>query len=204
MMKFLSQQIRKALAVKMTLVVVCLIVVAVVVGMCYKSVNESEISVGHTDRIGITPGQVAQIKSIGQWEFLSIVDEELVDTVRRGFWGDSELSRIYYGTLRLGIDLHNVQEGWITMEEDTVVVTLPAIGLLDENFMDEARTQTFYEDGKWTEADKASLTRRAHEAMKRRCLTAANVRNAQLNAMAQFDNLLKSMGYKFSKIRFPK
>ncbi len=203
-MKFLSQQIRKALAVKMTLVVVCLIVVAVVVGKCYKSVNESEISVGHTDRIGITPVQVAQIKSIGQWEFLSIVDEELVDTVRRGFWGDSELSRIYYGTLRLGIDLHNVQEGWITMEEDTVVVTLPAIGLLDENFMDEARTQTFYEDGKWTEADKASLTRRAHEAMKRRCLTAANVRNAQLNAMAQFDNLLKSMGYKFSKIRFPK
>lgn len=203
-MKFLSQQIRKALAVKMTLVVVCLIVVAVVVGMCYKSVNESGISVGHTDRIGITPVQVAQIKSIGQWEFLSIVDEELVDTVRRGFWGDSELSRIYYGTLRLGIDLHNVQDGWITMEEDTVVVTLPAIGLLDENFMDEARTQTFYEDGKWTEADKASLTRRAHEAMKRRCLTAANVRNAQLNAMAQFDNLLKSMGYKFSKIRFPK
>lgn len=203
-MKFLSQQICMPLVTKAVLFVVCLTAVMIVIGVSVRSLKQTDVSVGHTERVGITPIQVSQIRSIGQWEFLSIADEELVDTVRHGFWGDSELSRIYYGTLRLGIDLHDADEGWLTMDEDTVVVKLPSIRLLDDHFLDEARTRTFYEDGKWTEADRAALTHKAHEAMKRRCLTAANIHNAQLNATAQFQNMLKSMGYKYSKIRFPK
>lgn len=201
----MKQLSRKILHAAITKIAIALVGFAFVVGLAmYVSwlMKDNQVSIGHTDHIGITSVQVDKIKSIGQWEFLSIADEELVDTVRHGFFGDTELARIYYGTLRLGIDMRQVKEGWIQMDHDTVVVTLPAIQLLDDKFLDEARTKTFYEDGKWTENDKEALRHRACEAMKRRCLTADNVSHAQQNAKKQFESLLKAMDFPFVKVRF--
>lgn len=201
----MKQLSRKILHAAITKIAIALVGFAFVVGLAmYVSwlMKDNQVSVGHTDHIGITSVQVDKIKSIGQWEFLSIADEELVDTVRHGFFGDSELARIYYGTLRLGIDMRQVKEGWIQMDHDTVVATLPAIQLLDDKFLDEARTKTFYEDGKWTENDKEALRHRACEAMKRRCMTADNVSHAQQNAKKQFESLLKAMDFPFIKVRF--
>ncbi len=201
----MKQLSRKILHAAITKIAIALVGFAFVVGLAmYVSwlMKDNQVSIGHTDHIGITSVQVDKIKSIGQWEFLSIADEELVDTVRHGFFGDSELARIYYGTLRLGIDMRQVKEGWILMDHDTVVVTLPAIQLLDDKFLDEARTKTFYEEGKWTENDKEALRHRACEAMKRRCLTADNVSHAQQNAKKQFESLLKAMDFPFIKVRF--
>ena len=55
----------------------------------------NSVEVVTNDKIDITPTQIEQIRSIGQWEFLSISDEELIDTVRHGFFSDDELVRIY-------------------------------------------------------------------------------------------------------------
>ena len=55
------------------------------------------------------------MERIRQWEFLSVRDEELIDTVRHGFFGDDQLIRIYYGTLRLGVDLAETKEGWLRL-----------------------------------------------------------------------------------------
>ena len=75
--------------------------------------------------INVTPEQIQRIKAIGEWEFLSISDEELVDTVRKGLFKDDQLVRIYYGTLRLGVNLQHVKDGWIKTQGDSVSVTLP-------------------------------------------------------------------------------
>lgn len=153
-------------------------------------------------KISLSPTQITKIRSIGQWEFLSVSDEELIDTIRHGFFGDDELSRIYYGTLRLGIDLSETEEDWIRTEGDTVMVVLPPVRLLDENFIDEARTKAFFEEGKWSESDKAQLARKAKWAMKARCLTPSNIRSAEQNASEQFSGMLHAMGFEFTKIRF--
>lgn len=201
-MKQFSRKILHAVIAKIAFALVGFALVVGLVWYVSWLMKDNQVSLDHTERIGITPVQVDKIKSIGQWEFLTIADEELIDTMRHGFFGTSELARIYYGTLRLGIDLRQVSEGWILMDHDTVVATLPAIRLLDDKFLDEARTKTFYEEGKWTEDDKAALTRRACEAMKRRCLTADNVSLAQQNAKKQFESLLKAMNFSFVKVRF--
>jgi hypothetical protein len=187
------------LGLKLLLVVVLIVLVVLLARWLF---TNNSIAIGHNDRIEVTPVQIERIRSIGEWEFLSISDEEMVDTVRHGFFGDDELSRIYYGTLRLGIDLSETKKEWLSVDKDTVKATLPPIKLLDENFLDEARTRTFYEEGKWSEADKADLTRRAHEAMKRRCLTLSNIKSAENNASAQFTKLLNAMGFEFVKVRF--
>lgn len=149
-----------------------------------------------------SPVIVEKMRSIGQWEFLSVSDEELVDTIRHGFFGDDELARIYYGTLRLGIDLSEANEEWIKMDGDTVRVTLPAVKLLDNDFIDEARTRPFIEDGKWTEADRAALTRKAVVAMRRRCLTKDNIRKAEENAIEQVGAMVKAMGFEEVRVKF--
>lgn len=156
----------------------------------------TEIHAGGNDSIEVTPVQVEQIRSIGQWEFLTVSDEELVDTIRHGFFGDDELTRIYYGTLRLGIDLSEAPDDFITMDKDTAVVKLPPVKLLDDNFLDEARTKSFIEDGKWTDADRAALAQKAKRAMRQRCLTKRNIANTEANARRQMTEMLMNMGAK--------
>ena len=134
--------------VTLTLASLCfLAIVGVIVWMGYK-IKDDSFTIGYSDKIDDTPTIVEQMKEIGQWEFLSISDEELVDTVRRGFFSDDELVRIYYGTMRLGIDFSQCDEKWIEREGDTIKVDLPPVQLLDENFLDETRTKSFFESGK--------------------------------------------------------
>ena len=178
-------------------VAVCIIVVVIALMRCNATTS---LHISHEGQVEITPKQIDSIRSIGQWEFLSIADEEIVDTVRHGFFGDDQLSRIYYGTLRLGLDLRTMPDDWITMDHDTVVVTIPSARLLDDDFLDEARTRSFIEEGKWSEADRAALTRKAIYLMRRRCLTPANIRRANDNAKVQIEQLIRSMGFKFVKI----
>lgn len=167
-----------------------------------RTVSRSSLSVGADKRIDITPEQIRAIKAIGEWEFLAVTGEELVDTVRRGFFSDDHLVRIYYGTMRLGIDLDETAPGWIAARGDTVCVTLPPVKLLDDDFIDEARTRSFYESGRWTAADREAMYRSAADAMRRKGLSRANIRSAESNADAQFRSMLQAMGFNNIIIRF--
>ena len=164
--------------------------------------KDNHLELGVDSDINVTPQQIQLIKDIGEWEFLSVSNEELVDTVRKGFFSDDHLVRIYYGTLRLGIDLSKAKEGWIKTQGDSVMVTLPKIVLLDKNFIDEARTKAFYESGRWTAADREALYRKAHRQMIAHCLTPENLRSAQDNADQQFRKMLKAMGFNYVSIDF--
>lgn len=164
--------------------------------------KDNHLELGANSDINVTPQQIQLIKDIGEWEFLSVSNEELVDTVRKGLFSDDHLVRIYYGTLRLGIDLSKAKKGWIKTQGDSVMVTLPKIGLLDKDFIDEARTKAFYESGRWTAADREALYRKAHRQMIAHCLTPENLRSAQDNADQQFRKMLKAMGFNYVSIDF--
>ena len=198
-------QILSPLPGKTTLKFVAFIIVValstIAISMCMRDDDSNN---GLKGRFEVTAVQVQKLKDIGQWEFLSISDEELIDTVRHGFFSDDQLTRLYYGTLRLGIDLSKTSDNWITTNHDTVMVVLPPIQLLDDNFMDEARTRAVFESGKWSETDKAMLTIRAKETMKAQCITQQNINSAEQNANTQFANLLHSMGFKWIKVSFQK
>lgn len=164
--------------------------------------RDNTVGVTTDQKIDITPAQIESIRQIGQWEFLSISDEELVDTIDRGFFKDKELIRIYYGTLRLGIDLSNVDSKWLQVEDSVVVASLPPIQLLDRQFIDEARTVVFFESGSWTAQDREKLYKKAYKKMIKRCMSKENIAQAQENARQQFTQLLRAMGYKNVRIEF--
>ena len=160
------------------------------------------IEIGADDTIDASPTQIQSIKAIGEWEFLSVSLEELTDTVRKGFFSDDELSRIYYGTLRLGINMHQVEPGWLTAEGDSVSLSLPQVALLDRDFIDEARTKPFFETGSWKPEDREALYRQAHDRMLQHGLTKENLVAAEDNAREQITSLMKAMGFKKVTIIF--
>ena len=181
-----------------------MVVIAVVAGFLWlRNVTKGDhISLGTDNRIELTPTQIQSMKAIGEWEFLSVSAEELVDTVRKGLFKDDELVRIYYGTLRLGLNMHRLQQGWIKAEGDSVAMTLPKIGLLDKDFIDEARTKPFFESGKWKPEDRDALYRKAYTQMMNHCMTQENLLAAEHNAEEQLRNMMRSMGFSNVRITF--
>ena len=189
---------------RINIIIGAVIVIAVIaIFFWVKSVLKSNyIEIGSNDKIEPTPTQIQSIRDIGEWEFLSISAEEMVDTVRKGFFSDDELVRIYYGTLRLGIDMQHLSDDAITVKGDSVEVILPKVGLLDKDFIDEAKTKSFYESGKWSPQAHDALYRKAQSQMLQHCLTKENVNAAQSNAESQLSNLFKSLGYRNVILRF--
>ena len=186
------------------LIIIAIAVVWFAIKATIHTVSETEVSVDVDQTINITPEQIESIKAIGEWEFLSVSAEELVDTVRKGLFSNDELARIYYGTLRLGVDMRQVTPGWITVNGDSVVVELPKVDLLDKAFIDEARTKSFFESGKWSAADREALYKKAYRQMKTHCLTKENLQAAEANGHEQFTRMMQSMGYKNVKVKFAK
>ena len=155
-----------------------------------------DFSVSHPLEAQPTPMRIQAIRSIGQWEFLSIDDEEVVDTIRRHWLtSDDQLVRIYRGTLRLGIDFRQCGDDWALAYGDTVRVRMPEVRLLDNFFIDEARARSFHESGKWDAATRKDMRQRAEEAMRRRCLTPENMQLAREAAHEQLRRFFLSLGY---------
>ena len=192
----------RALILKVALVAVAVVAIVLIARNYIHKVSTTSTPavIAKNEKIDITPLQIRSIEQIGEWSFLEINDEELVDTVRHGFFSDDKLVRIYYGTLRLGINLKEAHEGWLAFEGDTLCAVLPPIRLLDNNFIDEARTRSFIESGKWTHQDRKAMYDRAALMMRQRCLTRANYQTARSNAKAQFEQMLRSMGYDKVKV----
>jgi hypothetical protein len=185
-------------------VAAAIIVVVLLAVWLYRSLGDARLEVGADDSIGLTPTQIESIKAVGEWEFLSVSTEELIDTTRKRLFSDDQLVRIYYGTLRLGVNMKQVEPGWIQQRNDTLFLTLPKVELLDRDFIDEARTKSFFESGTWKAEDREALYKRAYRKMIAHCLTPANLSTAEDNARDSFRKMLRSMGYQNIEITFGK
>lgn len=141
------------------------------------------------------PSHLESIRNIGQWEFLSITDEEVVDTTRVNTFIDDHLVLIFHGTLRLGIDLQRIKNQDIVVQNDTVFMRLPQVELLDNNFIDDTRTTVFHETGKWSANERSQLYERGKRKMKQRVLTSQNLSHTQELAEEQIRRILHAMGY---------
>ena len=77
-----------------------LVVVILVLWWLLFAEKDNHIALEVDDGIDVTPQQIESIRAIGQWEFLSITTEELVDTVRKGFISDDHLALLRHAALR--------------------------------------------------------------------------------------------------------
>jgi hypothetical protein len=73
---------------------------------------------------------------------------------------------------------------------------------LDDDFIDEARTKSFHESGRWKGEDREALYQQARRQMLKNCLTKENLRKAEENGEAQVRRMMQSLGYQHVNIRF--
>ena len=192
---------------RLLLVCATLIAVALAIRSLTHALRDmpSPVSLGiqSSDTIDLTPAQVTSIRKIGRWEFLSLQMEEIVDTTHsRLLLPDEELVRIYRGTIRLGVDMSSLPDNWFQARGDTAIVRLPPIRQLNARFIDEARTQTFYESGTWSGRDRERLYRRARQRMLRRLRTSDAYRQAERNGREQVAALMRSFGFQTVIVSF--
>ena len=72
--------------VRAILIAVGIIVAIIFLWWLIRGVQQTEISLEADQHIDVTPQQIESIRAIGQWEFLAISNEELVDTTRKGLF----------------------------------------------------------------------------------------------------------------------
>lgn len=150
-----------------------------------------------------TTTHLESVRHIGEWEFLTVNDEELVDTTASRFLAsDKQLTRIYYGTLRLGIDMDKMPSSSVRLLGDTLDVLLPPIRLLDSDFIDETRTKSFREKGTWDNSTRSALYEKAKRQMLARCMTNSNIQLAQQNAIDEVTLLFNTLGYDHVVVHF--
>ena len=150
-----------------------------------------------------TTTHLESVRHIGEWEFLTVNDEELVDTTASRFLAsDKQLTRIYYGTLRLGIDMDKMPSSSVLLLGDTLDVLLPPIRLLDNDFIDETRTKSFREKGTWDNSTHSALYEKAKRQMLARCMTNSNIQLAQQNAIDEVTLLFNTLGYDHVVVHF--
>ena len=197
--QFKENQVARLILTALTIIAFVVMVLTLTVK---GTTNEVELAPDNK-KIEVTPIQITSVKEIGQWEFLSVSDEELVDSMESRIFGQpKKIVRIYYGTLRLGVDLSKLQDDDVVLRGDTVDVTLPAISLLDNDFIDEAKTTSFYETGTWPQSTRAALFQKAKKQMLARCMTRENVHIAQYNAVEEITRVFKAMGFEYVDVHF--
>ena len=149
-----------------------------------------------------SPEEIMRLQAIGQWEFLSVEAEELVERHYSGLMSERDLVCIYRGTLRLGVDMRKLPSDWVEMKERSAILHLPQPSLLDENFLDESRTTVFFEQGVFRPEERDAMRTEAKDKMKQRAMTAENLSIARRNAEAQFQKLFLAMGYEDVVVEF--
>ena len=149
-----------------------------------------------------SPEEIMRLQAIGQWEFLSVEAEELVERHYSGLMSERDLVCIYRGTLRIGVDMRKLPSDWVEMKERSAILHLPQPSLLDENFLDESRTTVFFEQGVFRPEERDAMRTEAKDKMKKRAITAENLSIARRNAEAQFQKLFLAMGYEDVVVEF--
>lgn len=176
------------------IIIILVFIIAILSFFLIRKFSSPVIEIERNETIDQTPNIITEVKNIGNWEFLSIKIEILVDTTKGKFFKD-QLSAIYTGTLRYGIDCATA-DNWLSQKNDTVIAFLPKVKLLDDYFLDEAATRTVFESGSFTPKDRQDLRDRAIKRILAKSERLEYRKTAQTNAKEQISNFLQQLGIK--------
>lgn len=158
-------------------------------------------------RAEMTPALLDSIRSIGEWQLMTVPLTMQVDTTQKRWLGlmEEKLQRSYTGTLSLGINMKQVPEEWSYIDEDTITLIVPDVCLLDTNFIDESKTRLIVSDNDNLEADpkvKGIMLRKARKLMIHAGVNKANLQNCRTEAQKELSRHFKAIGYKDVRVEF--
>lgn len=190
-----------------TIAIAALIAIAVAYFCLHSCMEQSGIGTEEERRTEITPAVLDSIRSIGEWQLMTVPLTLEVDTMQKRWLGmvKDKLRRSYSGTMSLGINLHKLQDEWHEVDGDTITLTMPDVCLLDSNFIDESKTRLILSESNSFESDpkvKGAMLRKARNRMISVGITSANLQNCRDQATKELEKRFKAIGYKGVKVKF--
>jgi len=185
-----------------------LIVAVVVAYFCLNScIENTGVSTEEEQRAEMTPAVLDSIRSIGEWQLMTVPLTVEVDTVQKRWLGlvEDKLRRSYSGKLSLGVNLKKLPDEWSSVEDDTITLNLPDVCLLDTNFIDESKTRIIQsEDEKFGNDPKvqAAMVRSARHLMIRTGVNKSNLNNCRQEAIKELTKRFTAIGYKKVNVTF--
>lgn len=172
--------------------IIVLLVVAIAI---VKSMPELFSKVKKGEEIILTATQLRDIKSNNSWCFYQLeIGPERVDTTS----GLAVLSRFYYGTMHIGVNIEKTPDNWLYQKGDTFYVKLPPIEVIDEEFIDESKTTTFEDThifSKWSDADYGALLAKAHRQMIAKYFNSKSISMAEHNGRHKMTEIVRSLRF---------
>ncbi len=140
------------------------------------------------------------IRSIGQWELMSIDAKVDVDTTGKAMMGlmDTKLQRRYHGRISIGIDLQKAEI------RDSMFI-LPHAAVLDNDFIDESLTELIVcenQDMEQSPAIKAAMLKKAKRMMLRDVVKPSVLADCDKKAAEDVRKRLESLGVKYVSVTF--
>lgn len=190
-----------------TIAITAVVTLAIAYFCLQSCVENSGMGTEENVRAEMTPAVLDSIRSIGEWQLMTVPLTVQVDTVQKRWLGivKDNLKRSYTGTMSLGIDLRSMPEDWSSIDEDTIFLSLPDVCLLDSNFIDESKTRVILSDNEDFEADtkvKSAMLRTARNRIIRTGITPSNLENCRKEAKKELSRRFKAIGYKDVRVEF--
>lgn len=161
-----------------------------------------------------TPILINEIRQVSQLVALTALDEVVVSSVkaapanaaRQIFQLVSPITPISVdcivlvvkGTVQVGTDLARISDQQVFIKGDSVSLQVPAAGILMVE-VNPSGTETFIEEGDWTQSEVTALKQKAIDQLKARAMEKGLLKKADAQALLVLHNFLKTLGY--TKIR---
>ena len=166
------------------------------------SVVAPDVTTTDNERIDSTEVVVKNIETSRQWVFLKIPVEEVVSREKGLIWKDN-LTKKFKGQIELGLDLRMMLPGWAKYKPGDfshIELNMPPIEILNNEFLDEAASQTLIDEGSWSLEEKKLMKEEAIEKMSQQALSLHNVEAAEALARRELTEKFLKLGYKDVKV----
>ncbi|MBR4265570.1 MAG: DUF4230 domain-containing protein [Bacteroidales bacterium] len=174
--------------------VLLLLIVVVLLTISYFKC-EAPVKIENQEIVDVSPTVIKQLQIRKEWCFREIAMEETSEI--KGITGS--LLKRYYGVMRLGVKLDSINENYVQFykNEQVLTIQLPKIEVLDDNFIDETKTETLVENA-WTKFNNEELKRCFNQAKRKMIennFTTKNIELAEDQGKTEIKRLVKSSGY---------
>ena len=156
--------------------VLLLLIVVVLLTISYFKC-EAPVKIENQEIVDVSPTVIKQLQIRKEWCFREIAMEETSEI--KGITGS--LLKRYYGVMRLGVKLDSINENYVQFykNEQVLTIQLPKIEVLDDNFIDETKTETLVENA-WTKFNNEELKRCFNQAKRKMIENNFTTKNIEL------------------------
>lgn len=202
----MSRRITQIILVAGALVLVYFLLVNIKVLPSFRNIFRPSVVL-----IDDTPVLIREIKSISELVTVTAYDEVVVSAVKPSPTGSvkqliqllqpapvvasDRLVLVVKGQVMAGCDLSQLSENAIFLQDDSVSIQLPASRIL-EIIVNPSGTETFIEDGEWSQVEVNAVKLRAKELLQRRAMDKVILAKADAQALRVMHGFLSAAGFR--------